>query len=109
MTITALEQYAIELVNRARLDPLAEARRFGFDLNAGLSPGTIDGTARQVLAPNELLAAAANRHGEWIDRPTPSAITKAARPTAIMTRATACPWRVTALSAAGRGGKHRPC
>lgn len=67
MTITALEQYAIELVNRARLDPLAEARRFGFDLNAGLSPGTIDGTARQVLAPNELLAAAANRHGEWID------------------------------------------
>lgn len=38
MTISAAEQLLIELINRARLDPLAEAQRLGIDLNAGLAP-----------------------------------------------------------------------
>ena len=33
---TAQEQLFLELVNRARMDPLADAARFGSDLNAGL-------------------------------------------------------------------------
>jgi hypothetical protein len=33
---TAQEQLFLELVNRARMDPLGEAARFGCDLNAGL-------------------------------------------------------------------------
>lgn len=64
--LTAAEQYLIELTNRARLDPLGEAERIGIDLNEGLSPGTLGTHARQVLAPNELLAAAAEGHSAWM-------------------------------------------
>ncbi|MDT8853537.1 hypothetical protein RNZ50_00520 [Paracoccaceae bacterium Fryx2] len=64
--ITAAEQLLIELVNRARLDPLAEARRFGTDLNQGLSPGQLGPEARQVLAPNALLHQAAEAHAQWM-------------------------------------------
>ena len=67
MALTALEQYAIELANRARLDPVAEARRYGIDLNAGLPAGSINGNPMQVLAPNVVLETAANRHGEWMN------------------------------------------
>ncbi|MEP1766922.1 MAG: DUF4214 domain-containing protein [Sulfitobacter sp.] len=66
MSISAAEQLLIEMINRARLDPEAEAERFGIDLNEGLEAGTLDGSARQVLAPNELLNAAADAHGTWI-------------------------------------------
>lgn len=66
MALSAAEQYEIELINRARLDPLAEARRYGIDLNAGLAAGTISTAAKQVLAPNDLLADAAQRHSEWM-------------------------------------------
>lgn len=52
MTLSAAEQYAIELINRARLDPAAEALRYGVALNAGLSAGTISNDALYVLAPN---------------------------------------------------------
>ena len=38
---TALDQYLIELINRARMDPTAEAARLGIDLNQGLSQGQI--------------------------------------------------------------------
>lgn len=64
--LTAQEQYSLELANRARLDPLAEAGRFGIDLNAGLAPGTLTGAARQVLAPNALLDDAAQGHSDWM-------------------------------------------
>lgn len=63
---TAHEQYVLEMVNRARLDPLAEAARYGIDLNAGLAPGTLDGAARQPLAFNPLLIDAARGHSDWI-------------------------------------------
>ncbi len=71
----ANEQYLLELINRARLDPIAELARYNnavatgqyagttlADLNSGLAPGTISGAARQVLAPNSNLELAASRH-----------------------------------------------
>lgn len=66
MALTAAEQYMLEMINRARLDPAAEARRFGIDLNEGLAAGTISGAAKQVLAPNALLETAATRHVQWM-------------------------------------------
>ena len=66
MTLSAAEQLLIEMINRARLDPLGEAERFGIDLNEGLAPGTLDGEARQVLAPNQALHNAAEAHSDWM-------------------------------------------
>ncbi|ARE39199.1 MSHA pilin protein MshA [Rhodovulum sp. P5] len=66
MAITDLEQYLIELFNRARMDPLGEAARFGIDLNEGLEPGTISATPKAALAPNTYLEAAAQDHSEWM-------------------------------------------
>lgn len=43
---TALEQYVLELVNRARADPAAEAARLGIDLNQGLGAGQITTAAK---------------------------------------------------------------
>ena len=47
---TALDQYLIELINRARLDPVGEAARLGIDLNQGLSQGQITTAPKQPLA-----------------------------------------------------------
>lgn len=66
MTLANAEQFLLELINRARLDPLAEAARYGIDLNASLDPGTISGLAKQVLAPNEVLEGAAIDHNLWM-------------------------------------------
>ncbi len=66
MTLSAAEQYLLELMNRARLDPAAEAARMGTDLNAGLAAGTISTAAKQVLAPNALLETAATNHTLWM-------------------------------------------
>ena len=66
MSLSAAEQYLLELMNRARLNPAAEAARFGIDLNADLAPGTISATAKQVLAPNALLETAATLHSQWM-------------------------------------------
>lgn len=63
---TALEQYLIELINYARLDPAAEARRLGIDLNQGLAAGTITGAAKQPLAVNPHLVEAARDHSQWM-------------------------------------------
>ena len=53
------EQYVLEMINRARLDPLGEAARYGIDLNQGLSGGTLNGTPKQPLAFNPKLIDAA--------------------------------------------------
>ena len=53
--LTPHEQYLLELINRARSDPGAEAARLGISLNQGLSPGTISGDAKQPLAASNLL------------------------------------------------------
>ena len=68
MALTAAEQYLLELINRARLDPQAEADRYGVGLNSGLAGGTIDTSAKQVLAHNTKLEAAAKSHGDWMLR-----------------------------------------
>jgi hypothetical protein len=61
--LSAAEQLFLEQVNRARLDPLAEAARFGIALNEGLAPGTLDGSfSRQPLAANDFLTLAARGH-----------------------------------------------
>lgn len=66
MALTANEQLLLELINRARLDPLGEAARYGIDLNQGLDPGTLDGSAKQVLAANDFLNTAAEGHATWM-------------------------------------------
>jgi Ca2+-binding RTX toxin-like protein len=63
---TAFEQYVLELINRARANPAAEAARLGIDLNQGLSPGTISAATKQPLAMNPLLLDAALGHGAWM-------------------------------------------
>lgn len=66
MSLSAAEQYLLELINRARLDPQAEADRYNLALNNDLDAGTINGDARQVLAPNAELSAAAAAHSSWM-------------------------------------------
>lgn len=66
MSLAAHEQYILELINRGRLDPLAEAARYGISLNQGLSNGTISGEVKQALAPNALLSNAATAHSLWM-------------------------------------------
>ena len=66
MPITAEEQYAIELINRARLDPAAEAARQKIALNSGLAAGTISDAVKQVLAPHNALDASAEGHAAWM-------------------------------------------
>ncbi len=62
---TAYEVFMVELINRARANPGAEATRFNIDLNEGLSAGTITDTARQPLAVNQYLTDAARGHAIW--------------------------------------------
>src|SRR4051812_30017007 len=63
---SAYEQYFLELVNRARLDPAGEAARQGIGLNDGLATGTISTAAKQPLAFNPLLIDAAEAHSAWM-------------------------------------------
>ena len=63
---TAQDQLFLELVNRGRLDPGAEAARFGIDLNQGLAAGTISGAQKQPLTFNLLLNDAAYSHTAWM-------------------------------------------
>ena len=63
---TAREQLMLELINRARMDPAGEAKRYGISLNEGLSSGTISSSASQVLAGNDQLGFAADKHEQWM-------------------------------------------
>jgi Ca2+-binding RTX toxin-like protein len=65
-TMTTYEVYMLQLINRARHDPLGEAQRYGIDLNEGLTPGRLDGTPKPPLAPNELLVDASRAHSTWM-------------------------------------------
>jgi Ca2+-binding RTX toxin-like protein len=62
---TAQEQYMLELVNRARLNPNAEARRMGIDLNKN-AYRWINGNAKQPLAYDPSLTNAARGHSQWM-------------------------------------------
>lgn len=66
MSLTAREQLMLELINRGRADPKAEASRLGVGLNKDLSAGTIDSGAKQPLAPSFRLQAAAEDHSRWM-------------------------------------------
>jgi serralysin len=57
------EQLLLELINRARMDPVGEAARHGIDLNSGLAAGTISTAPKQVLASNAQLSQSAANHG----------------------------------------------
>jgi hypothetical protein len=63
---TPQEQYMLELVNRARLDPAAEAARYGIDLNEGLAPNTLSSTPKEPLAFNPSLIQSARLHSQWM-------------------------------------------
>ena len=63
---TAQEQYMIELINRARANPTAEAALDGVDLNEGLAPGTIPSSPVQPLAVNPALVQSARSHSQWM-------------------------------------------
>ncbi|MBC7782853.1 MAG: hypothetical protein H7144_03355 [Burkholderiales bacterium] len=74
---TADEQYMVELLNRARANPVAEAQSFnGYndgrgntyngDLNEGLSSEAISSASKQPLAINPFLTDAARTHSQWM-------------------------------------------
>lgn len=63
---TAYEQYLLELINRARSNPLDEASLLEIDLNEGLNVNTISASAKQPLAFNSLLIDAARSHSQWM-------------------------------------------
>jgi len=63
---TDLEQYVIELINRARANPAAEAKRDGIDLNEGLPAGTISTAAKQPVAVNPYLVDSARKQSQWM-------------------------------------------
>mgnify|MGYP000191583555 FL=1 len=61
--ITAAEQYLIELINRARLDPQGEADRYlGGNLDANNGGAAFGAHSRQPLAGNDALNTAAAAH-----------------------------------------------
>ncbi|WP_375263871.1 CAP domain-containing protein [Palleronia sp.] len=64
--ITGEQQLMLEMINRGRMDPLAEAARFGIDLDQGLEPGTIQAEPMQALAWNDDLWDAAIAHSDWM-------------------------------------------
>lgn len=60
--VTGAEQYFLELINRGRANPTAEATREGIALNEGLPAGTISTSPKQPLALNDALQAAIEGH-----------------------------------------------
>lgn len=67
--MTPQEQLMLELINRARMDPNGEAKRFGIKLNEGVDgKDTISAKPKQVLAGNDDLADAAGNHSVWMRR-----------------------------------------
>lgn len=65
--LTPQEQLMLELINRARMDPNGEAKRFGIKLNEGVSNAdTISSSSKQALAGNDFLQEAADSHSLWM-------------------------------------------
>ena len=56
----------LELVNRARANPTAEANRYGIDLNEGITEDPISSTPKQPLTFNIQLLQAARGHSQWM-------------------------------------------
>ena len=64
VALSAEEQLLLELVNRQRANPTAEAARYGIDLNADLDPGEISTQPKQPVAPNASLRDSARLHAD---------------------------------------------
>ena len=64
ITMLDEEQLVIELINRARANPAAEAARLGIALNEGLQPGTLSTSPKAPLAPNQKLIDVAGAHSQ---------------------------------------------
>ncbi len=62
--LAAEEQLLLELINRARANPVAEAALHGVSLNEGLPAGTISPEPKQPLAPHQALIEAAGDHAD---------------------------------------------
>jgi len=60
--LTDNEQLLLELINRSRANPAAEATRHSIGLNDNLPAGTISGDPKQPLAPVQMLNDAASGH-----------------------------------------------
>lgn len=63
---TVHEVLVLELVNRARFDPEAEADRYDIDLNEGINGDPISSARKPPLAFNLELIEAARVHSEWM-------------------------------------------
>jgi len=63
---TAQEVLVVELINRARANPEAEATRLGIGLNDGITGTQISATPKQPLAHNLLLIDSARIHSQWM-------------------------------------------
>ncbi len=63
---TPEEQLMLEIINRARANPVAEAERFGIDLNEGIEAEPISPAPKQPLAFNGQLLQAARGHSQWM-------------------------------------------
>jgi len=63
---TSYEQYLLELINRARANPGAEAAAFHIDLNEGSPDPPITDTPKQPLAFNTHLVSSARGHTQWM-------------------------------------------
>ncbi|WP_193747465.1 CAP domain-containing protein [Cellvibrio sp. OA-2007] len=62
----AQEVLVVELVNRARANPDAEAARLGIGLNDGITGTAITNTPKPPLAHNLLLIESARLHSQWM-------------------------------------------
>lgn len=63
---TAQEVLVIELINRARFDPTAEATRYGIGLNDGINGTQITPTRKPPVTVNLLITDAARVHSQWM-------------------------------------------
>lgn len=63
---TAQEVLVIELINRARFDPAAEATRYGIGLNDGITGTQITTDRKPPVTVNLLLTDAARVHSQWM-------------------------------------------
>ncbi len=63
---SAVEQYLVEMINRARANPALEAARFNVALNEGLPAGTITTDPKQPLAINPYITDAARKHSQFM-------------------------------------------
>ncbi len=63
---TAQEVLIVELINRARANPDAEALRYGIGLNDGITGTALTATPKPPLAHNLALISAARKHSQWM-------------------------------------------